>query len=82
MVSTLLLLGIPVSFLHIYEDSAKCNVTRGIAIVIRLKGGTSETGIIQRVAGAGKLDTLIHHRGEADGYSLNNVLLPGLFFFQ
>jgi len=69
--------------LHVYEDSPECeDVSGGMTIVIRLKGATPETGIVQGAAGVGKLDTLINHRSETDGYLLNDVLLPGLFFFQ
>ena len=53
-----------------------------MAIVIRLNGVAPETGIVEGAAGTGKLDTLIQHLLEADGYLVDDVLLPGLFLFQ
>ena len=85
----LVLLLLRVSFLHVYGDfmvrreTSGCeDLGGGMAIVIRLKGVAPETGIVEGAAGTGKLDTLIQHFLEADGYLVDDVLLPGLFLFQ
>ena len=69
--------------MHVYEDCPEYeDVSGGMTIMIRLKGSIPEMRIVQGAAGEGKLDTLINHRSEDDGYLLKDVLLPGLFFPQ
>jgi len=46
-----------------------------MTIVIRLKGVTPETGIVEGGFRNRKLDTLIQHSFEADGYLLGDMLL-------
>lgn len=53
-----------------------------MAIVIRLKGVTPETGIVEGAARTGEFDTLIQHFLEAYGHLVDDVLLSGLFLFQ
>lgn len=87
LVLVLLLLG--VSFLHVYGDfvvrreTSGCeDLSGGMAIVIRLKGVTPETGIVEGAARTGEFDTLIQHFLEAYGHLVDDVLLSGLFLFQ